>query len=89
MRYGGIGKREAMPTLFTIEGFRFFFYSNDHAPVHVHVQRGGGEAAFEIRDGVVELRESVGLKVSELRRAEEIALEHQPEIERKWHEHFG
>ena len=35
-----------MPTIFTIEGFRFFFYSNDHAPVHVHVQHGGGEAAL-------------------------------------------
>ena len=78
-----------MPTLFNIDGFRFFFYSNDHAPMYVHVQRGGGEASFEVRDGVVELRESVGLKVSELRRAEEIALEHQAEIERKWHEHFG
>ena len=76
-----------MPTLFNIDGFRFFFYSNDHAPMHV--QRGGGEASFEVRDGIVELRESVGLKVSELRRAEEIALEHRAEIERKWHEHFG
>jgi len=77
-----------MPTLFTVEGFRFFFYSNDHAPLHVHVQRGGGEAAFEIRDGKVELRESAGLKVAELRRAEEIASERRGEIERKWHERF-
>ena len=29
-----------MPTVFIIEGFRFFFYSNDHAPLHVHVQHG-------------------------------------------------
>ena len=40
----------AMPTVFIIEGFRFFFYSNDHAPMHVHVQHAGGEAVFEIRD---------------------------------------
>ncbi|MBQ9726893.1 MAG: DUF4160 domain-containing protein [Kiritimatiellae bacterium] len=78
-----------MPTVFTIEGFRFFFYSNDHAPVHVHVQHGGGEAAFEIANGTVELRESAGMKVAELRRAEEIARERQAEIERKWHERFG
>lgn len=78
-----------MPTLFNVEGFRFFFYSNDHAPIHVHVQRGGGEAAFEVRGEAIELRESVGLKVSELRRAEEIALERRDEIERKWHERFG
>ena len=78
-----------MPTVFTIEGFRFFFYSNDHAPVHVHVQHGGGEAAFEIANGSVELRESAGMKVTELRRAEEIARERVAEIERKWHERFG
>ena len=30
---------------------------------------GGGEAAFEFRDGGVVLRESAGMKVSELRRA--------------------
>ncbi len=78
-----------MPSVFTIEGFRFFFYSNDHAPVHVHVQHGGGEAVFEISGGVVSLRESVGVKVSELKRAEEIAVEHMAEIERKWHERFG
>ena len=78
-----------MPTLFVIEGFRFFFFSNDHAPVHVHVQPGGGEAAFEIAGGSVALRESVGMKVSELRRAEELVAERRDEIERKWHERFG
>lgn len=77
-----------MPTLFIIEGFRFFFYSNDHAPVHVHVQHGGGEAAFEIGNGV-ELRESFGMKIQELRRAEEIVLAHRNEIVEKWHEVFG
>ena len=77
-----------VPTLFTIEGFRFFFYSNDHLPVHVHVQYGGGEAAFEIGESVV-LRESAGMKIQELRRAEEIVLAHRASIEEKWHETFG
>jgi hypothetical protein len=77
-----------MPTLFTIEEFRFFFYGNDHVPMHVHVQHGGGEAAFEIGEGVV-LRESAGMKIQELRRAEEIVLAHRGEIEEKWHEAFG
>ncbi len=77
-----------MPTVFIIEGFRFFFYSNDHAPLHVHVQHAGGEAVFEIGEGVT-LRESVGLKVSELRRAEELVQENRQLIEEKWHEVFG
>ena len=77
-----------MPTLFTIEGFRFFFYSNDHTPIHVHVQHGGGEAAFEVGEEIV-LRESVGMKIQELRTAEDIVQNHRVEIEEKWHETFG
>jgi hypothetical protein len=30
-----------MPTVFIKDGFRFFFYSNEHRPIHVHVRKGG------------------------------------------------
>jgi hypothetical protein len=34
-----------MPTLLRVEGFRFFFYSNERQePAHVHVEKGAGEA---------------------------------------------
>ncbi|MBP5546882.1 MAG: DUF4160 domain-containing protein [Bacteroidales bacterium] len=29
-----------MPTIFKIFNFRFMFYSSDHEPVHIHVERG-------------------------------------------------
>ena len=77
-----------MPTVFTKDGFRFFFYSNDHTPIHVHVRCGDGEAVFEV-EGEVILRESVGLKTRELARAEELAIEHQQLILQKWHEYFN
>ncbi len=76
-----------MPKVFEQDGYRFFFYSNDHPPIHVHVRYGGGEAVFEVADGV-ELRESQGLKVRELARAEELATEHRELIIKSWHEHF-
>jgi hypothetical protein len=53
---------------------RFFFYSNEHRPIHVHVRYGGGEAVFDVEQRV-ELRESQ-LKVRELAKAEELAAEH-------------
>ena len=53
---------------------RFFFYSNDHTPIHVHVKRGDGEAVFFV-EGEVVLRESVGMKTSELAKAEDLAIE--------------
>lgn len=76
-----------MPTVFIKNGFRFFFYSNDHTPIHVHVLRGQGEAVFVVGDGVV-LRESVGMKTSELAEAENLAIEHQELIIQRWHEYF-
>ena len=76
-----------MPTVFIQDGYRFFFYSNDHRPIHVHVQKGDGEAVFNVED-TVELRESVGFKVQELRRAEDLATENRDLIIRTWNEHF-
>lgn len=76
-----------MPRIFEQDGYRFFFYSNEHLPIHVHVRYGAGEAVFNV-DPVVELRESVGLKVRELARAEKLAAKHRALIIQKWHEHL-
>ena len=77
-----------MPKIFERDGYRFFFYSNEHRPIHVHVRYGGGEAVFEVEQRV-ELRESQGLKVRELAKAEELATEHRGRIIQKWHERFN
>jgi hypothetical protein len=78
----------SVPRIFEKDGYLFFFYSNEHRPIHVHVRRGGGEAVFEVENGV-ELRESQGLKVKELSKAEALAEEHRELIIRKWHEHLN
>ncbi len=76
-----------MPTVFTKDGFRFFFYSNAPPPIHVHVRKGGGEAVFEV-EGEMILRESVGLKTKELGKAEALAESQKELIIQKWHEYF-
>lgn len=77
-----------MPTIFTENGFRFFFYSNDHDPIHVHVRRGDGEAVFKVEIDV-ELRESVGFTTKELTQVEEIACRRQQEIINYWNDYFN
>ena len=77
-----------MTTLYTKNGFRFFFYSNDHEPIHVHVRRGDGEAVFTVEDEVA-LRESSGLKVQELARAQQLAEENKRLIIERWNEHLA
>ena len=49
-----------MPTLFYLFGYRFYFWSNDHEPIHVHVRKGDSEAKFNVND--VELIDNYGLR---------------------------
>jgi hypothetical protein len=77
-----------MPKIFDKDGFRFFFYSNEHHPIHVHVRHGDGEAVFEMEEGV-ELRESQNMKMSELAKAQKLAEENRQLIMEKWNEHIG
>ena len=37
-----------MPTLLNKDGFKFFFYANEHEPKHIHVMRGDGFAKIEL-----------------------------------------
>ncbi len=77
-----------MPKVFEKDGYSFFFYSNEHRPIHVHVRHGGGEAVFDVEESV-ELRESQNMKMRELSKAQTLAEEHRQLIVEKWHEHLG
>lgn len=77
-----------MPKVFEKDGYKFFFYSNEHRPIHVHVRHGDGEAVFDVEEAVV-LRESQNMKVSELSRAQQLAEENRQLIVERWHEHLG
>ena len=77
----------SVPRIFEKDGYIFFFYSNDHEPIHVHVRKGNGEAVFLVENEVF-LRESEGLKVAELAKAESLAEANRELIIRSWHEHF-
>ena len=37
-----------MPKIFEYFGFIFYFFSNEHEPIHVHVKHGGNESIFEL-----------------------------------------
>lgn len=76
-----------MPKVFEEDGYRFFFYSNEHRPIHVHVRYGTGEAVF-MMEPAIELRESHGLKVRELSKAQSLAEKHEGLIMQKWYEHL-
>lgn len=75
-----------MPELLRLFGLRFFFYSNDHEPLHVHVRNSDGEARFTIDP--VSCIENNGLKNKDLYLAESIIEENKSIFLNRWSEFF-
>jgi hypothetical protein len=76
-----------MPLIFTKDGYRFFFYSNEgYEPIHVHVEKSGCVAKFWIKP--VKPAKNEGFKPKELKTIMELIFENQSLIEGKWNEHF-
>jgi uncharacterized protein DUF4160 len=77
-----------VPTVLRVEGFRFFFFSNEGTePPHIHTERGGGYAKFWLEP--VALVEATELKKSELGRAKLLVFQHRFDFLEKWREYFG
>lgn len=36
-----------MPTILVIFGLRFYFYADEHLPIHVHLENGDGLAKID------------------------------------------
>jgi hypothetical protein len=77
-----------MPEVFRKFGFVFFFYSNEgQEPVHIHVRKAGGFAKFWLDP--VELDYAQGMKIQDLKVAENLIIENKNLIEEKWNEIHG
>lgn len=74
-----------------LPGLRVFFYSNDHAPRHVHVSNGDSEAVFEFTSptGPLELRENNGFIKKDLTWIKRSLEPYIATLWEDWEEHFG
>jgi hypothetical protein len=72
-----------MPTVLKLLGMRFFYWAREHEPVHVHVQKGGAEARFDLEPEIV-LTANMGFKPHELAIAEEVIRENRDFIIEHW-----
>ena len=77
-----------MPTLFILFGLRFYFYSDEHLPIHIHVQNGDGKAKFNV-EPTIELVNNNGIKPKDLKMAESIIIENKEIIIARWKEFHG
>ena len=85
-----------MPKIFEYFGFVFFFYSNEHEPIHVHVLRGEFQSIFELilEDGVLRtiiMRSAKGyplLPSKDAAIAEQFIMAYYQQIIQKWVDYF-
>ena len=66
---------------------RFFFYSNEHDLIHVHVRNADGEAKFSAE--VLRCIDNKGLKNKDVRLAKVLIEENKELIIKAWYAHFS
>jgi hypothetical protein len=69
-------------------GMKFFFYSLEHLPIHIHVRNADGIAKFNLEPEIL-LIEAKGMKPKDLMLAEALIQERKDEIIKKWEKIHG
>ena len=76
-----------MPTVLRLEGFRFFFWSNErNEPAHIHVRRDDDEAKFWLAP--VRLAWNDDFNATTLNRLHRLVRENETFFLEKWNEYF-
>ena len=77
-----------MPTVLNINGYRFFFFSNErNEPIHIHIEKAENYAKFWLDPQCVAV--NFGFTSKELREISEVIDENETCIREKWNEHIS
>ena len=77
-----------MPTLLIIFGIRFYFYLDEHLPIHVHVTCNGKKAKIML-EPEVEVVYNHGLKEQEIKKVLDTCKAYKADFIAEWHKRFG
>ena len=76
-----------MPTVLRIDGYRFFFFSDDHLPVHIHIEKGNSYARIEI--ATLKVTNKYQISSKELSKLVKLVGENQQLLKGAWDEYFS
>jgi hypothetical protein len=79
-------QRIKIPKVLKIDGFRFFFFSNEHTPEHIHIKKGNMYARIEIE--TLEVTDSYNCNSKEIKKMISIVKKNQKILQGKWNEYF-
>lgn len=76
-----------MPTVFREKGYRFFFFSNEHEPIHIHIEKGDKYAKIDVIS--LELINSKNISSRELKNLIKTVESNREKIMEAWNEYFA
>jgi hypothetical protein len=76
-----------MPTIIKIDGFRFFFFSNEHLPSHIHIEKADGYARIELEN--LQITESYNFNSKELKKIMILVEKNKQKLQKGWNEYFN
>ena len=75
-----------MPTLLNIFGLRFYFYSDEHIPIHVYIENSDGKAKINLIP-TIEIVENKNIKPNDMKKALTIIELYKEEFIKAWNEY--
>ena len=75
-----------MPTVLRINGYRFFFFSDEHLPQHIHIEKADSYVRIEIDS--LQVTDSYNISTKEINKLVKLVLKHNKELKGAWNEYF-
>jgi hypothetical protein len=77
-----------VPTVLLVNGYRFFFYSNEgHEPAHIHVEKGGELAKFSLEPSSTAWHQ--GFTQAQLKAIRKLIDTYRERFIEAWNDYFG
>ena len=76
-----------MPTVLKINGFRFFFFSDEHLPMHIHVEKADGYMRVELE--TMKMTHSYKFSKNDEKKIIALIEEHRQNFIGAWNDYFN
>lgn len=77
---------ENVPTVLRINGYRFFFFSDEHLPQHIHIEKAGSYVRIEL--ATLKVTDSYKISSKEINKLIKLVEENKETLKGAWNEYF-
>ena len=76
-----------MPTVLRVDGYRFFFFSDEHEPKHIHIEKADCYIRFELT--TLKVTDSYNISQKEINKVLKLVKKYRYKLIGAWDEYFG